>query len=171
MLDFNRVAIELLGQVKFLCKSLEDEEYGRKIERLSFFSIGEHVRHILEHYDCLLLGLDSGVIDYEGRKRDLLLQTSTQASIERIELISNRLLSLSDLEFQLQLKVSFPLSGLDFNQVETSFSREVLFNIDHAIHHLAIIKIALKDLEGVFVDLPASFGVAQSTLVYQNVNA
>ena len=48
----------------------------------------------------------------------------------------------------------------------TSFDRELLYCLDHAIHHQALIKIGLKELQ--IADLVGDdFGVAYSTLRYR----
>ncbi|TAG65626.1 MAG: DinB family protein, partial [Runella slithyformis] len=50
---------------------------------------------------------------------------------------------------------------------QTTLSRELVYIAEHAIHHLAILKIALR---AHFPDiaLPVHFGVAYSTVQYQN---
>ena len=48
----------------------------------------------------------------------------------------------------------------------TSVDRELLYCLDHAIHHQALIKIGLKELQ--IADLVGDdFGVAYSTLRYR----
>ena len=50
-------------------------------------------------------------------------------------------------------------------ELETSYYRELVFNIEHCIHHQAIIKIALLTMGKNQID--ESFGVAKSTLIYR----
>jgi hypothetical protein len=47
----------------------------------------------------------------------------------------------------------------------TSYFREINFQIDHAIHHMALIRVALLDLNIPFD--PMRFGLAYSTRKYQ----
>ena len=42
-------------------------------------SIGAHIRHVLEHYDCFLVGLQRGAIDYTARARTPEIEASTAA--------------------------------------------------------------------------------------------
>ena len=51
-------------------------------------------------------------------------------------------------------------------EVKSSFERELLYCLDHAIHHQALIKIGLKELELSHLVSP-DFGVAYSTLRYR----
>ena len=48
---------------------------------------------------------------------------------------------------------------------DSSLEREVVHNIEHVIHHLAIIKIALLAYHDE-ITVPQAFGVAPSTLRY-----
>jgi len=50
--------------------------------------------------------------------------------------------------------------------MNSSYFRELQYNIEHAIHHMAIIKIAIGACF-TEVELPANFGVAYSTVRYQ----
>jgi hypothetical protein len=48
----------------------------------------------------------------------------------------------------------------------TSYNRELVYNLEHAIHHMAIMKIAV-DNAFPQVQMPENFGVAYSTIRYQ----
>lgn len=50
--------------------------------------------------------------------------------------------------------------------IPTSLERELMYNIEHTIHHLALIKVGLK-LVYPDLDLPNHFGVAPSTIKFQ----
>jgi hypothetical protein len=47
--------------------------------------------------------------------------------------------------------------------VSSTVGRELIYNIEHTIHHLAIVKIALKAILP-SLELPEHFGVAPSTI-------
>ena len=50
--------------------------------------------------------------------------------------------------------------------VPTTYFREVVYNTEHAIHHLALIKVALIEMK---VDLVSdNFGMAYSTIKHKN---
>ncbi len=48
---------------------------------------------------------------------------------------------------------------------ESSYQRELLYNLEHSIHHQALIKVALLEIQHDLVD--ENFGVAQSTIEYR----
>ena len=144
--------IELLHQ-------LTNDEFTQKNPELSNATIGEHMRHIIELFGCLLENYDYGLINYDDRKRDLLLQTDKN---EAIAIIEKYLLELD--------KPNKPLSLTHncFSPIEllhTNYFRELIYNLEHSIHHQALIKVALHNLP--HIKIPSSFGVAPSTLEYR----
>ena len=64
------------------------------------------------------------------------------------------------------LEVSYAKTDTESVKIKSSLERELAYNIEHAIHHMAIIKIAIQT---VFpnVKLAENFGVAYSTVRYQ----
>lgn len=142
-----------------LLRQLTNDEFMQKNPELSNATIGEHMRHIIELFGCLLENYDYGLINYDDRKRDLLLQTDKN---EAIAIIDKYLLKLD--------KPNKPLSLTHncFSPIEllqTNYFRELIYNLEHSIHHQALIKVALHSLP--HIKIPSSFGVAPSTLEYR----
>ncbi|OIR14177.1 hypothetical protein GALL_46380 [mine drainage metagenome] len=150
-----------LQSLSDLLLSLHDEQYNHKIGHLGNASIGGHTRHIIELLQCAVNGYKSGEVDYFNRHRNLDLET-------------NRLLAQSTLQ-QLQKGIKFPDKQLklftvksddsDYATVTTSYFREIVYNTEHAIHHLALIKVALLEMNLNIVD--ENFGMAYSTIKYK----
>jgi hypothetical protein len=67
---------------------------------------------------------------------------------------------------KLKLNANYSNDSLFQNTVETSAGRELVYNIEHAIHHIAMIKIAVINLLP-HIKLPDNFGVAYSTIFYR----
>jgi hypothetical protein len=63
----------------------------------------------------------------------------------------------------LVLEVGYDIDADDTQSMETSVFRELTYNIEHAVHHMAMIKIGLRDVAP-YVVLPPDFGIAMSTL-------
>ena len=142
-----------------LLRQLTNDKKKKKNPELSNATIGEHMRHIIELFGCLLENYDYGLINYDDRKRDLLLQTDKN---EAIAIIEKYLLELD--------KPNKPLSLTHncFSPIEllqTNYFRELIYNLEHSIHHQALIKVALHSLP--HIKIPNSFGVAPSTLEYR----
>lgn len=149
-----------LDDLIFLLNQLSDSEYSDKCAHLSNASIGEHTRHIIEMFQCLENNQQSGIVNYDQRERNLKLETDTDFAIEKIEEIKQNLCS-ENKEIQLQQFVG----GKDI-RIESNYFRELLYNLEHCIHHQALIKVAVLQCERVQVN--EDFGVARSTIEYRN---
>jgi hypothetical protein len=142
-----------------LLRQLTNDEFTQQNPELSNATIGEHMRHIIELFGCLLENYDYGLINYDARKRDVLLQTDKN---EAITIIEKYLLELD--------KPNKPLSLTHncFSPIEllqTNYFRELIYNLEHSIHHQALIKVVLHSLP--HIKTPSTFGVAPSTLEYR----
>jgi len=157
--------IEKLSNVQYYLKALGDTAYSEGLEVLSFASIGQHTRHIIEFYQCLIDQCSSGKINYDERIRNEIIETSTFTAMEALTDIINDIKEVASYK-QLQLVVSFDSDSDDYETVPTSTQRELVYNLEHVIHHLAIIKIGLAVLAPE-LQLPEGFGVAPSTIKYQ----
>jgi uncharacterized damage-inducible protein DinB len=157
-------SLEVLHQLDHLVSSLPDGAYNQPIEILEGNTIGKHSRHIIEFFECLMSSAAQGVVDYDIRSRDLRLETIPAELSMRIKELSK---TLSEAEFihnnDIMLRTR-PVAESDSVMINTSFDRELWYNVEHCIHHLAIIKIAARFM-GV-KDIPADVGLAFSTKQY-----
>lgn len=144
-----------------LCQSLTPEQYTLKCKMLNGVSIAEHLRHSYEFYHCLLLRLDTKQLNYEDRARDRAIENNLPYAIERMKKLKLQLSSpLKDTVMELKSKEA------QSSLVKTSLERELVYCLDHAIHHQALIKIGLKEQELSHL-VSQDFGVAYSTLRYR----
>lgn len=142
-----------------LLRQLTNDEFTQKNPELSNATIGEHMRHIIELIGCLLENYDLGIINYDDRKRDLLLQTDKNKAIT---IIQKYLVAIEKPNKKLSLAYNyFSISEL----LETNYFRELVYNLEHSIHHQALIKVALHNLP--HIKISNSFGVAPSTLEFR----
>lgn len=154
-------AISVLEDAKVFLKSIQNDDYSQPIELMSFSTIGMHTRHFIEFFQCLITQECNCNINYADRKRDLRIESDSDFALETIDWIVEKLPTL-DLNKDLQLCIEN-----DSRQfVKSNIAREIVYNIEHVIHHLAILKIALK-IQCPNLRLPNNFGVAPSTLAHQ----
>jgi uncharacterized damage-inducible protein DinB len=155
-LEAKEVLMELIDSIN----TLSFDEYTQKISLLSNSSIGEHTRHIIELFQQLLKGYETGTVDYDKRKRNNEIQLNIDFAVESIAGIicllekENKSLSLN--------------TELNNNEalIQTNYYRELMYNIEHCVHHQAIMKIAFLFLDK--NDLAENFGVAKSTIKFRN---
>jgi uncharacterized damage-inducible protein DinB len=156
---------EILLQIYELTDQLNDSEYSAELELLNGNSIGKHVRHIVEFFDLLVKGSSEGLINYDRRKHTPLFEKDTRITLEKIKQLMNEIEHLS-YNRDVLLELSYAKTNEDTVKIKSSVERELAYNIEHAIHHMAIIKIAVQT---VFSKIPLAehFGVAYSTVRYQ----
>lgn len=152
----------IFAQLEDLLRRVPAEKYAMPIPALSGASMGQHVRHVIELFQALLNGYESGIVNYEERKRDRLLETDPVLAKEWLQTIKQGL----DLENK-----SLELHTCDYEAREklvtipSNYYREIAYNLEHTIHHMALIRVSAWH-QGNY-SLPDSFGVAYSTIKYR----
>ncbi len=136
--------------------------YKQPCLQLSGATIGQHCRHILELFKELLKGYETGLICYEKRQRDIVLENNKEQAIVEIRMLINSI-QIPDKKLVLSFQLDQDQNSDCF--LESNYYRELLYNLEHCVHHMALIRIGLKELTN--LNLPDSFGVAASTLKYK----
>ncbi|MEY3835038.1 MAG: hypothetical protein RI989_466 [Bacteroidota bacterium] len=148
-----------LSELSHVIGQLHHDDYSKPLSVLSNSSIGQHTRHSIEMFQCLLKGYDKGSFSYDHRLRDLQLETDISFAQNQIKQIC--------IEMNLpnkSLTSSYNL-GESTVEVETNFFRELVFNLEHCIHHNALIRIGVNATSDIVMS--EHFGVAPSTLEYR----
>ena len=127
-------------------------------------SVGEHFRHLIEHYQAFLDGWPGGVVDYDARPRNAQLETDMASARASIENLRRRLRALpADLDLAQPVAVRCCTGAeMKASPVPSCLSRELVFLHGHSVHHFALIVIILKQ-RGITVE--QNFGIAPATLV------
>ena len=151
-------AITVLG-------ALPDHEYGAASPVGS--TVGAHFRHVLDHYLCLLDGLDGGLIYYEGRSRDAVIETDRAAALALATTVCDALSALPTTALTRPVRVRCMGGALAEHHHGDHIStapRELHFVMLHAVHHYGYIAIELKR-RGYALD--PDFGVAPATRAWR----
>jgi hypothetical protein len=148
-----------LNELSDLLTQLTDDDYCCPCYDLSNATIGEHTRHIIEMFQCLENQYETGIVNYDQRKRDYHIQTNSVFAQDCITILLNQIGKLNK-NLQLQQLVD----GEEL-LIESNYHRELLYNLEHCIHHQALIKVAIIQSETIVVD--ENFGVARSTIEYR----
>ena len=164
------IFIQMLEQLKSLNNLLlllNDKKYNQKIAFLGNASIGSHIRHIVELLKCVTEGYKVGTVDYLNRVRNLLIENDKAFALQEINDLSEKVIQSDK-----QMKIAIECNENNIpNFVNSSYFREIVYNSEHAIHHLALIKVALREMKLEIVT--DDFGMAYSTIKYlasQNKN-
>lgn len=159
--------LRLLQQGLDVLQELPEFLYTETVPEYFTGSVGKHIRHILNFYECFLNGISSGRIDYDARHRDVMVETSPMTAQARMRAVKK---TLSTLEaHQCSEDVLVHQNEGDIEDPENDWSRstvgrEIQSLVSHTVHHYAIIALILRILG---FECPRDFGVAPSTLKYQ----
>ncbi|MBL0084593.1 MAG: hypothetical protein IPP37_20115 [Saprospiraceae bacterium] len=159
--EFNPIGLSaILSQLKTMISGLKPGMYNQALEVLNGATIGKHIRHIHDFYKAVVQGAADGIIDYNRRDRDEAIENSPELAIQQFELWLSMLETLNtDNEVLVCASIGY---GATPAMIKSSLEREMMYAYDHAIHHLALIKIGFDSAHD--QRLPADFGVAPSTL-------
>ena len=149
-------------QLKELLDQLSEAEYAQPSKILFNASTGQHVRHIIELYICLFNGYLAGTVNYEERKRDIRIETDKDFADELIEMICN---NIDKPDKVLSLDSSYAEQSTDSIIVETNYYRELIYNLEHMVHHMALIRVGVAEVSA--ITIPEGFGIAMSTIKYR----
>ncbi len=158
---------DVLLQGLGLLFELGDEKYSQVAGTPFNASVGQHYRHVLEHFQSLIRGLRAQEVNYDARARNQRLQSDvTYASIATCDVL-RALKRYTDETLALNCRVinSVGYSTSQPSRFESNVSRELAYCIGHAIHHFAILRLICHEIA---VTVPSEFGVAPSTLKHMN---
>jgi len=156
----------VLGQLRAVLQTIEQKQYTM-VNAKGNASIGQHVRHTLEFYLCLFDADEA--VNYDLRKRDVLIESSAAHAVSVLDAIMLRIDGFNaDRPIRLVTVVSAD-SRLEL-EMGSTFEREFFYVLEHAIHHMALIRLLAKDMDEAF-PLPDNFGVAYSTVIHRQLEA
>ncbi|MDB6019564.1 MAG: DinB family protein [Pedosphaera sp.] len=161
-------AISILLQGEDLLGALTSEIFTRKNPMVFNASIGGHYRHCLDHFTSLMRSLDKDEVDYDHRDRDVHIETNPEFALNVTREIRKLLEQLNPkmLVRTVTARCEVSYEHCDSPRTHSSYGRELVYGIAHAIHHYALISVMARLMD---VKLPAHFGVAPSTVAHQAV--
>ena len=148
-----------LDDLTCLLGHMNDQQYNKPHKTLGNATIGGHYRHIIELFSCLIDHYGAGHVNYDSRERNKIIETDIAAATERIEYLKKNLEKRNK-----TIVVEQNVNGSIFT-TESNYYRELLYNLEHSIHHQALIKIGVAAYEDI-VGNP-DFGIAPSTIAYR----
>jgi uncharacterized damage-inducible protein DinB len=154
----------ILAQLTNLVDQIHEGDFSKPVESLSRSTIGQHLRHTLEFFLCFQQGYHNGVINYDKRAHDKLIESDKFIALAAIGKVTTFIQQLEDKP--LRLEASYDPHQDNFITIQTNAARELVYNIEHAVHHMAIIKIGVREIAP-YITLPKDFGVAASTIRHQ----
>ena len=165
-MQLQKVITNVFTQLSDSVSQLTPAEYIAPSKILFNATIGQHVRHIIELYICLYNGYETGLVNYEKRKRDLRIEQDQVFANELMQMICN---NIDKPGKTLLLESNYDEQSEDCMIVDTNYFRELLYNLEHTVHHMALIRVGINDIAS--ITIPEGFGVASSTIKYRKTCA
>lgn len=162
MEHLTNACIRALDQLASAVEAMSPADFSRPSPALGGSTIGQHVRHTIEFFICLERGLATGVVNYDRRAHDKLIESHNALAFRAIQSIRRFVVS-NVTNRPILLEVCYAHEEEESHEIQTTYFRELAYNLEHAIHHMAIIRIGMRDVMS-YVALPDDFGIAASTV-------
>lgn len=128
-------------------------------------TIGEHVRHGLDHLRAVHRGATSGVVDYEQRRRGWAGERDAAQAMAELAHLATAFDALRAADLLRPVVVRCLVDpGQPAIALASTLARELLFAQSHETHHAAIIA---RILDGAGLAPPPGFGIAPSTQAFR----
>ncbi len=157
--------IVYLRQGLDLLHTLDDDAYAASHPPYHQSSIGDHLRHCLEHYTSFQAGVDARRIDYDARQRDVRIATVRPYAMQTIQDVIAFLQALAPEDEAVLVKMDCDKDADSASPWSpSSLKRELQYLLAHTIHHYALIALLLRLQDR---EPHPDFGVAPSTLKFR----
>tara|TARA_R110002049_G_scaffold308770_1_gene514006 strand:- start:20724 stop:21224 length:501 start_codon:yes stop_codon:yes gene_type:complete len=129
--------LKTLEKSQSLLDKLTDDQLCNASVSPYYSSIGTHIRHILDFYDCLFNINLENQIDLTARSRNKDVETKCDCAINYLNVIINKL-KVSDFEMETTVSVTDDL-GMGTIEIPYTYGALLAQANSHTIHHYAII--------------------------------
>lgn len=159
----------ILDQVSGIIEQISTKDFVAQVQAFNGATIGQHFRHSIEFFQCLMNGYQQGEVSYDRREHDKDLESNKILALDVINKIK-LFIEHCDVDKTIGLRVSYDPENDTEVIVSSNMAREITYNIEHMIHHMALVKIGIKEVCP-YVVLPPEFGIAVSTIKYHKSQA
>jgi uncharacterized damage-inducible protein DinB len=163
-MQLSQAANNILKQLAGVVDQITEEDFRKPSNALNA-TIGQHLRHTLEFFICLEQGYGRGVVNYDKRIHNKAMENDKFITLHAIHQIQE-FINANQSDKALKLEVGYLPDSEACDTINTNYQRELVYNIEHAVHHMAIMKIGIREVAG-YITLPSDFGIAVSTLRYK----
>lgn len=161
-MQLTQAVTSVFRQLDQTVSQLSSEEYSRPCATLSNHTIGQHLRHIIELFQCLEMGYEIGTVNYEKRHRDTAIETDKYFAASLLKKIHE---NLDKADKDLVLEACYDEEAGESIQIPTNYYREIAYNLEHSIHHMALMRIGINEISS--IELPENFGIAGATIKFR----
>ena len=149
-------------------RTVDPADYARTTPR-TWGTLGQHLRHSLDHVQALVDGVAEGTASYDRRVRGTAMEADIDAGIARLEALAEDVAALAEQDPEQALQVELVIDPGEPAQVYPStLVRELAFVLSHAVHHNALMgAIAAEWGHG----MPPALAMAPATRAHAHVDS
>lgn len=153
-----------LAQCDAFLSAVPAERYAEPSTSMGGGTIGQHVRHALDHFCAALTTPACDPIDYDQRQRGGRVETDLNAARSEVRRMREIVQGLDEAAMNTPVTARVMLTGAgETADLRSTLGRELFFATHHAIHHHAMMKSIGREFG---LETPAGFGTAPSTINY-----
>jgi len=143
-----------------LLNSIDDRQYANNSTAPYYSSIGIHMRHILDVFNCIFEGIEKRQIDLSARQRNELAETKVAVGLDYFDRIIALLKEVQEDDLDKIVEVKDDL-GLGMITANYTIAAALIQAHSHAIHHFASIGYIISQMG---INLPdGDFGYNPTT--------
>ena len=86
-MQLSNACASILNQLSDVIRQLDENDFAKPSKALGKSTIGQHARHTLEFFVCLEQGFQKGIVNYDKRDHDKLIETDKFIALNAIERI------------------------------------------------------------------------------------
>lgn len=158
--------LKTLQKSKYLLEKLSDEALCNASVSPYYSSIGTHIRHILDFYDCIFNISSENIVDLTARSRNREVESKCCNALSYLNFIESKL-NLWEINMNGMVKV---IDDLGMGKIEMQYTMASLFSQanSHTIHHYAIINYILEGLNIPFDDEDFGYNPTTPKAIIEN---
>lgn len=123
-------------------------------------NIGQHLRHVFDHMLAIKLAIADGLVDYDKRDRGNEVETDRLLASQQLSLLRLWIKTEDFDNHRIAVVSEIDCDNTHSMRFDSNLNRELLYVINHTIHHAAHIKLVLTQFG---ITLPAHIGIAPGT--------
>lgn len=123
-------------------------------------NVGQHMRHVFDHMLAIKLAIGEGLVDYDKRDRGNEVETDRLMASQQLSLLRLWIQTEDFDDRKVSVASEIDCENTQRMLFDSNLNREILYVINHTIHHAAHIKLLLAQYG---INLPAHIGIAPGT--------
>lgn len=126
-------------------------------------NIGQHIRHVFDHMFAIKAAIVEGIVDYDKRDRGNEVETDRLVARQQLALLRLWIQTEDFDDRKIVVSSEIDCENTQPMRFNSNLYREILYVINHTIHHAAHIKLVLAQFG---ITLPKHVGIAPGTATF-----